>query len=179
MITVRKMISAGLAAALVATSVTPAFAGGRGYGYGNGYGYSKYRHGRHYKRDRLDTGDVIGILAVVGLVAAIASSGKSKRRAREAGVYNESGPYKKGAINSENDAVDACALAAEDRAGKMSSVREVTKVSANEDGWDIAGTIEARDDWRDKVVEPRGFNCIVRDGTVKAVFVDVNAVASR
>ena len=176
MITVRKMISAGLAAALFATSVTPAFAGGRGYGYGYG---GKYKYGRHYKRDRLDTGDVIGILAVVGLVAAIASSGKSKRRAREAGVYNESGPYKKGAINSENDAVDACALAAEDRAGKMSSVREVTKVSANEDGWDIAGTIEARDDWRDKVVEARGFNCVVRDGTVKAVFVDVNAVASR
>jgi hypothetical protein len=179
MITLRKMISAGVAAALIATSVTPAFAGGRGSGYGKGYGYNKHRYGRHYKRDRLDTGDVIGILAVVGLVAAIASSGKSKRRAREAGVYNESGPYQKGAINSENDAVDACALAAEDRAGKMSSVREVTKVSANEDGWDIAGTIEARDDWRDKVVEARGFNCVVRDGTVKAVFVDVNAVASR
>jgi hypothetical protein len=178
MITVRKMISAGVAAALVATSVTPAFAGSRGYGYGYGGKY-KYKHGRHYKRDRLDTGDVIGILAVVGLVAAIASSGKSKRRAREAGVYNDSGPYKRGAINSENDAVDACALAAEDRAGKMSSVREVTKVSANEDGWDIAGTIEARDDWRDKTVAPRGFNCVVRDGTVKAVFIDANAVAVR
>jgi hypothetical protein len=176
MITMRKMISAVAAAALVATSITPAFAGGRGYGYGYG---GKYKHGRYYKRDRLDTGDVIGILAVVGLVAAIASSGKSKRRAREAGVYNDSGPYKRGAINSENDAVDACALAAEDRAGKMSSVREVTKVSAIDDGWDIAGTIEARDDWRDKTVEPRGFNCVVRDGTVKAVFVDVNAVASR
>jgi hypothetical protein len=179
MITVRKMISAGVAAALIATSVTPAFAGRRGSGYGYGYGYSKYRHGRHYKRDRLDTGDVIGILAVVGLVAAIASSGKSKRRAREAGVYNDSGPYKRGAINSENDAVDACALAAEDRAGKMSSVREVTKVSANEDGWDIAGTIEARDDWREKAVQTRGFNCVVRDGTIKAVFVDVNAIAVR
>jgi hypothetical protein len=176
MITLRKMISAVAAAALVATSITPAFAGGRGYGYGYG---GKYKYGRYYKRNRLDTGDVIGILAVVGLVAAIASSGKSKRRAREAGVYNESGPYKRGAINSENDAVDACALAAEDRAGKMSSVREVTKVSAIDDGWDIAGTIEARDDWRDKEVEPRGFNCVVRDGTVKAVFVDVNAVASR
>lgn len=176
MIQLRKMIATVAAAALVATSVTPAFAGGRGYGYGYG---GKYKHGRHYKRDRLDTGDVIGILAVVGLVAAIASSGKSKRRAREAGVYNENGPYQKGAINSENDAVDACALAAEDRAGKMSSVREVTKVSANEDGWDIAGTIEARDDWRDKVVEPRGFNCVVRDGTVKAVFVEATTVAVR
>lgn len=176
MITVRKMIATVAAAALVATSVTPAFAGGRGYGYGYG---GKYKHGRHYKRDRLDTGDVIGILAVVGLVAAIASSGKSKRRAREAGVYNENGPYQKGAINSENDAVDACALAAEDRAGKMSSVREVTKVSAIDDGWDIAGTIEARDDWRDKVVAPRDFNCVVRDGTVKAVFVEATTVAVR
>ena len=176
MIQLRKMIATVAAAALVATSVTPAFAGGRGYGYGYG---GKYKHGRHYKRDRLDTGDVIGIFAVVGLVAAIASSGKSKRRQREAGVYNENGPYQKGAINSENDAVDACALAAEDRAGKMSSVREVTKVSANEDGWDIAGTIEARDDWRDKTVEPRDFNCVVRDGTVKAVFVEATTVAVR
>jgi hypothetical protein len=180
MITLRKMIATVAAAALVATSVTPAFAGGRGYGYGYGYGYGgKYKHGRHYKRDRLDTGDVIGILAVVGLVAAIASSGKSKRRAREAGVYNENGPYQKGAINSENEAVDACALAAEARAGKMSSVREVTKVSVNEGGWDIAGTIEARDDWRERAVQTRGFNCVVRDGTVKAVFVDVNAIAAR
>ncbi len=176
MIQLRKMIATVAAAALVATSVTPAFAGGRGYGYGYG---GKYKHGRHYKRDRLDTGDVIGILAVVGLVAAIASSGKSKRRAREAGVYNEDGPYQKGSINSENDAVDACALAAEDRAGKMSSVREVTKVSATEDGWDIAGTIEARDDWRDKTVAPRDFNCVVRDGTVKAVFVEATTVAAR
>ena len=176
MISVRKMIATVAAAALVATSVTPAFAGGRSYGYGYG---GKYKHGRYYKRNRLDTGDVIGILAVVGLVAAIASSGKSKRREREAGVYNDSGPYKRGAINSENDAVDACALAAEDRAGKMSSVREVTKVSAIDDGWDIAGTIEARDDWRDKVVAPRDFNCVVRDGTVKAVFVEATTVAAR
>ncbi len=179
MITLRKMIATVAAAALVATSVTPAFAGRRGSGYDYDYSHSKYKHRRHHKRDRLDTGDVIGILAVVGLIAAIASSSKSKRRQREAGVYNEKGPYQKGAINSENDAVDACALAAEDRAGKMSSVREVTKVSASEDGWDIAGTIEARDDWRDKVVEPRGFNCVVRDGTVKAVFVEATTVAVR
>jgi hypothetical protein len=177
MIKLRKIIAAGVAAALVATSVTPAFAGWRGDRYG--YGKYKYKHGRYYKRDRLDTGDVIGILAVVGLVAAIATSGKSKRREREAGIYNDRGPYKRGAINSENDAVDTCALAAEDRAGKMSSVRDVTKVSVTEDGWDIAGTIEVRDDWRDKTVEPRGFNCVVRDGTVKAVFIDVNAVAAR
>jgi hypothetical protein len=55
----------------------------------------------------------------------------------------------------------------------------VTKVSVTEDGWDIAGTIEARDDWRDKAVQTRGFNCVVRDGTVKAVFIDMNALASR
>jgi hypothetical protein len=177
MINMRKMISTTVMAALVATSVTPAFAKRHHSGYDD-YG-RHYGHGRHYKRDRLDTGEVIGLLAVVGLIAAIATSSKSKRRAREAGVYNDSGPYKKGAINSENDAVDACALAAEDRAGKMSSVREVTKVSANEDGWDIAGTIEARDNWREKAVQTRGFNCVVRDGTIKAVFVDVNAVASR
>ncbi|MEK6637512.1 MAG: hypothetical protein AABY88_05445 [Pseudomonadota bacterium] len=178
MITMRKMIATGLTAALVATSVTPAFAGGRGYGYNYGYG-GKYKHGRYYRHNRLDTGDVIGILAVVGLVAAIATSGKSKRREREAGVYNDKGPYQRGAINSENDAVDACALAAEDRAGKMSSVREVTKVAVIDDGWDIGGTIEVRNDWRDKVIEPRGFNCVVRDGTVKAVFVEATSVAVR
>ena len=174
MITARKMISASVAAALVATSVTPAFAGGRGRGYGHHY--------RHYKRDRVDTGDVVGFLAIAGLVAAIATSGKSKRRARDAGVSDrdyDSGPYKRGSINSENDAVDACALAAEDRAGKMSSVRDVTKVAVIEDGWDIAGTIEAREDWRDKRVEPRGFTCVVRDGTIRGVFIDASGVAAR
>jgi hypothetical protein len=178
MITVRKMISAGVATALIVTSVTPAFARRHDRGYGHGYDYG-HGYGRHHRgHDDLDTGDVIGILAVVGLVAAIASSGKAKRRAREAGGY-DSGPYQKGAITSENEAVDACALAAEARAGKMSSVREVTKVSVNEGGWDIAGTIEARDDWRERAVQTRGFNCVVREGTVKAVFVDVNAVAAQ
>lgn len=180
MMKMRKMIATSVAAALVVTTVTPATAGWGGYGYGYGkYKYkNKYRYGR-YKRDGLDTGDVIGILAIAGLVAAIATSGKSKRREREAGVYNDRGPYKRGSINSENDAVDACALAAEDRAGKMSSVRDVTKVLVTEDGWDIEGTIEARDDWRDKSVQTRAFNCVVRDGTIKAVFVDGNAVAAR
>jgi hypothetical protein len=107
MINMRRMISAGVAVALVTTSITPAFAGWRGSGYD--YGYSKHKHRRYYKRDKLDTGDVIGILAVVGLVAAIATSGKSKRRERESGGY-QSGPYKRGAINSENDAVDALSL---------------------------------------------------------------------
>ena len=171
MMKMRKMIATSVAAALVVITVTPATAGWGGYGYSYGkYKYkNKYRYGR-YKRDGLDTGDVIGILAIAGLVAAIATSGKSKRREREAGVYNDRGPYKRGSINSENDAVDACALAAEDRAVKMSSVRDVTKVLVTEDGWDIEGTIEARDDWRDKSVQTRAFNCVVRDGTIGLFF---------
>jgi hypothetical protein len=175
MVKLRKTIATAVAAALVATSVTPAAAGWGGYGYSK----YKYKYGRYKKRDGLDTGDVIGILAIAGLVAAIATSGKAKRREREAGVYNDRGPYKRGSINSENDAVDACALAAEDRAGKLSSVRDVTKVSVTEDGWDVEGTIEARDTWRDKAPQTRNFNCVVRDGTIKAVFVDVNEVAAR
>ena len=176
----RKMISATVAAALLATSVSPAFARDRHY---DGYGYDRHSYGRHGygHHDKLDVGDVIGIVAVVGLIAAIASSGKSKKR-REAGVddrdYN-SGPYKSGSLNSENTAVDACALAAEDRAGKMSSVREITKVSANSDGWDIEGVVEQRDDWRQTASQMRNFNCVVRQGSIKAVFVDVNAIASR
>ena len=177
MANMRKMIAVTVATALVATSVTPAFAR---------HGYGKYRHGghygRHYKRDRLDTGDVIGIVAVIGLIAAIASSGSNaKRRARE-GVDNRdynSGVYTPGSLKSENAAVDACALAAEDRAGKMSSVREITKVSASSEGWDVEGIVEARDDWRKTAAQTRNFNCVVREGSIKAVFVDVSAVAAR
>jgi hypothetical protein len=186
--TMRKMIAAVVAVAMVGTSITPAFAGNRGFGY-NG---SKFRSGKFYgdryygrrydKRDRFDAGDAIGIIAVVGIIAAIASASSSKKRARDAGIDDRTydrGPYQKGAINSENDAVDACAQAAEDRAGKSSSVRDVTKVSATQDGWEINGIIEVRDDWRDKSVQPREFRCVVRDGTLSAVFVDNSTVAAR
>ena len=174
--TVRRMIFASVAATLIAGSITPAIADHRG-----GRGYGNYRH---HDRDRLDAGEVIGIVAVVGLIAAIASSGsKAKRRAREGreGVDNrdyDSGPYQKGAISSENEAVDACALAAEDRAGKRSSVRDVTNVASNSGGWDVEGVVEARDTWRDKRVQAHNFSCVVREGSIKAVFVDVNPVVS-
>lgn len=172
----RNIISTIAAAALVATSVTPAFAGWGGYGYG------KYKYGRYHKRRGLDTGDVVGILAIGALVAAVATSGKSKRRARDAGIDDrdyDRGPYRRGAINSENDAVDACALAAEDRAGRMSNVRDISKVSVAEDGWDIGGTIETREDWRDRRSEASSFSCIVRDGTIRGVFIDPPKVAER
>jgi hypothetical protein len=177
---VRKIMATAVAVAVVGTSITPAFAGGRGYD-GSRYGYGGH-YGRYYKRDRFDAGDAIGIIAVVGIIAAIASASSSKKRARDAGVDDRTydrGPYQKGAINSENDAVDACAEAAEDRAGKSSSVRDVTKVSTTQDGWEINGIIEVRDDWRDKSVQAREFRCVVRDGTLSAVFVDSNTVAAR
>lgn len=172
----RKIILTVAASAFALTSVTPAFAGW------GGYGYSKYKYGRYHKRRGLDTGDVIGILAIGAFVAAVATSGKSKRRARDQGIDDrdyERGPYRRGAINSETDAVDACAQAAEDRAGQRSNVRDITKVSVADDGWDIAGTIETREDWRDKRTVPSDFTCVVRDGTIRGVFVDSPTVAER
>lgn len=186
--TMRTLTAAVVALAMVGTSITPAFAGDRGFGR-NGFNYrsgkfygNRFYGRRFYRRDRFDAGDAIGIIAVVGIIAAIASASSSRRRDREAGVDNRTydrGPYKKGAINSENDAVDACALAAEDRAGISSSVRDVTKVTPGDDGWDISGIIEVRDDWRDKSLQTREFRCVVRDGTLSAVFIDDGTVAAR
>lgn len=193
---VRASVSSAIVAAMLATSITPAFAehgygGGYGGGYGSGYGgYDGYGGGRYRNRhhDRIDAGDVIAGIAIFGVIAAIASAA-SKPKAPKRYPDNADNRYpqndqrasnaQRGSINSENAAVDACATAAEERGGQSASVREITTVNANSDGWDVEGIVEQRDGWRDRSADRKRFTCSVRFGAVDGVYIDRDAVALR
>lgn len=197
----RNILGAGVAAAVLATTVTPAMAGsygsisiGSGWsshngGYGLGYGRGWRRHRGH---DRVDAGDVIGAIAIIGVIAAVASAAsKTKnttRRDRGDDRYpdrsdrsddrrNDSG--RAGDIRNEEQAVDACATAAEERAGQTASVRDITNVRPSQDGWDVEGVVEQRDGWRDRSADKRRFTCSIRYGSVENVYIESGTVAFR
>jgi hypothetical protein len=193
----RKMTAAGALAAMVLTTATPAMArgygsigigsGGGGFGYGLGYGRSW--GGRRHHRNRVDAGDVIGAIAVIGVIAAVASAASkskgntSSRRDRDDDRYpdrrrdDRRSNDRYGNINSEDQAVDACAMAAEERAGQTGSVRDITNVSRSNDGWDVEGVVEERDGWRDRSADKRRFTCSVRFGSVENVYIESGKVA--
>jgi hypothetical protein len=188
----RKLTAAGVVAALLATTATPAMAGAYGgISIGSGYGgYDGYGRRRHHGHDRVDAGDVIGAIAVVGIIAAIASAaGKSKstsRRDRDDTRYPDarrddrrSDSGRSGDINTEEAAIDACALAAEQQAGETASVRDITSVARSNNGWTVEGVVEQRDNWRDRSADKRRFTCAVRYGAVDDVRIDSGVVASR
>ena len=156
----RSVTAGAVAAAMLATWVTPAMAQGYpGGGYGRpgvGYGYGGgWRHDRYRRHDRgSDAGAIIGGIALVGIIAAIASSSSKNR--------NRSG------IDTDDKAADACASAAETRAGRDARVTDIDQVIRTSEGYRVSGTIEARGyDDRDSDRQP--FNCTVRYGTVDRV----------
>ncbi len=160
---IQRNLTAGIvAAALVSGSITPALA--RGYDRGWGHGHRRWHH-----RDHVDAGDVIAGAAVIGILAAIlSSSGKKKRDTAR----------RDGDINSEDAAVDACAQATEAQAGDKASVRDITQVDRNGDGWDVEGIVEQRTEWRDNSdTARRRFTCTIRYGAVQNVTIDTGAVA--
>lgn len=74
-------------------------------------------------------------------------------------------------IASEDQAVDACAMAAEERGydtGFRAVVRDIQGVDRRAGGWDVDGVMDARRSWRDRP-ETWGFRCSVRDGQVANV----------
>jgi hypothetical protein len=186
--------------ALLMTSAAPAFAGRGGYGgygYGSGYGSFGYGgrgyggHKRHRRGDN-DTAEVLGgVLIGALLVGVLSSASKKSKRNRDAsadnyprddnrtnnGTNNGTSNNQRGNIASEDQAVDACAVAAEDKSGRSSSVRDITTVRKNTDGWDVEGVIENRDNWRDRSASKRNFICSVRYGAVDSVYIDDRAVA--
>jgi hypothetical protein len=178
----RKLTGGAVAMAMLSTAITPAMAQGGfygGYNYGNGYGYGEGRHHRHH--DRVDAGDVIGAIAIVGIIAAIASAGSKKSRNNDTVRRDRDGypQQRQGSINSENEAVDACALAAEQRVGETASVREISTVEKSSDGWDVEGIVEQRDNWRDRNGDRKRFTCSVRSGSVDNIYVEDGKVAYR
>ncbi len=178
--TKRKLVAALAAVAMIGSGTTPAFASGwgggtsisAGFGFGSGYrGYGR-RH-RHWRRGNgVSAGDVIAGVAIVGVIAAIASSA-SKRKAERDGSTRFS------RIRSENEAVDACAIAAERKAGETASVRDITQVDPVAGGWDVEGEIERRADWRDETGDRSRFTCSVRSGMVDHVYLDRDDFAAR
>ena len=183
----RKTISGAIITAMLATTATPAFARDGGYYGGGSYG-GNYGHRRHHDRG-VSAGDVIAGVAILGVFAAIASAASKPKAPRyPERVYNHYPQQnddsrvqqsQRGSITSENAAVDACATAAEERAGSMASVREITNVNADVDGWDVEGVIEQRSDWRDRNANRKSFSCSVRFGSVETVYIDGGSVALR
>jgi hypothetical protein len=158
----RNLTTGIVAAALVSGSITPAFA--RGYDRGWEHGHRRWHH-----HDHVDAGDVIAGAAVIGILAAIlSSSGKKKHDTTR----------RDGDINSEDAAVDACAQATEAQAGDKASVRDITQVDRNGDGWDVEGIVEQRTEWRDNSdTARRRFTCTIRYGAVQNVTIDTGAIA--
>jgi hypothetical protein len=185
--------------ALLATTATPAMAGGFGsISVGSGYGGVNYglgigsswgggrRWGRHHRhRDRVDAGDVIGAIAVIGVIAAIASAGSKKNRDRSERADRDDYPSRRDdrgvsstkRITSEDDAAYACADAAEVRGGDGARVRDITDVRKAGDGWDVDGKITQRSSWKDRDGEAKNFSCRVRFGSVEDVRIEGDKVA--
>lgn len=176
MVSLRKLTTGAVAAAVLITSASPAFArrdyGGYGYGGYNGYGGHGW-HRRH--RDNIDAGDVIAGVAIVGILAAVLSSSAKKKREREAGRSDY--PEQRGNINSEDAAVDACVTATESQFGDRASVRDINAVDRTADGWDVEGVVQKRFNARDRSPEQRRFTCSVRYGAIDNVYIDTDTVA--
>jgi hypothetical protein len=87
-------------------------------------------------------------------------------------------PRYDGAVESatgEDAAVDACALAARDRASAGSNyaeVRGIDNVTRKGSGFDVTGKIEQRSSYRANDGWSRNFHCSYTDGRVSAVSVD-------
>ncbi|MBA2918727.1 hypothetical protein GON01_12540 [Sphingomonas sp. MAH-20] len=127
-----------------------------------------------------DIGRAVGQAAVAAERAAAEAriaAREAMRAARQgyaegvAGAYADApaGPYARpGLIGTEDQAVDACAMAAEDRGygeGFRATVRDIEGVNRLPDGWDVDGVLDARRSWRDQPAA-WGFRCQVRHGQV-------------
>lgn len=149
---------------------------------------SDYRR-RHRHRDRIDAGDIaagIGILAGIAIIADIASKSNKNKRRTQGDQYPDSYPQDRyppnqypqdsrqdtrdavpgGGYNSGNDvgaAVDACARAAEQKAGDNARVGEIDSVTREGSGWQVIGTLSDSD---------RKFNCATSNGVVDTIRLD-------
>ena len=182
---VRNITTGVLASALLATSMTPAMADGP---YGNGGFGGGWGHHERHDHDGIGAGAIIAGMLGIGIIAALASSASSDKHRdqypREGYPNNypnnpppvSNYPYpqqqRSGAVASENDAVDACAVAAEEQAGRSASVRDIKQVKSNENGWDVKGVIEERDSYRSQRAELHNFKCTVRYGAVQSVRIE-------
>jgi hypothetical protein len=122
-----------------------------------------------------DIGRAVGEAAVAAERAAdeakIAAR-EAMRAARqgyaEAGGRHAGRAYARPLVATEDAAVDACAVAAEQRGydqGFRAVVRDIDGVERRPDGWDVDGVLDARRGWRDRP-DSWSFRCSVRHGEV-------------
>lgn len=184
----RSKLAGGLAAtALLFASASPAAA----------RGYDGRWRGHHH--DGVDAGTVFGVLFGAAVIAAIASASAKKNKevqARTRGDYDprtDDRGYERGsddergydgrgssdrrydedrASASEDEAVDACAVAARDeasRSGGFADIRNITGAQAYGNGWDVTGTVDQRASYSANDSRQRSFRCIYENGRVSGV----------
>ncbi len=157
---------------------------------------SDYRRRDRYRhhRDRIDAGDIaagIGILAGIAIIADIASKSNKNKRRTQGDQYPDSYPQDRyptdrypqdnrqdtrdavpgGRYNNGNDvgaAVDACARAAEQKAGNNARVGEIDSVTREGSGWQVLGTLSDGD----RSDGDRKFNCATSNGVVDTIRLD-------
>lgn len=129
-----------------------------------------------------DIGRAVGHAAVAAERAAAEAAVAAREAWRSArqGYAEGGGRYadRSGAY-SEDAAIDACAVAAEQQGyerGVRAVVRDIGEVRRLQSGWNVDGVVDARRGWRDRP-EAWGFRCSVRDGRV--VSVDLGAEFAR
>lgn len=169
--TIQRKLSAGIvAAAMLANAGSPALARDYDRDYGYGYGH----HGWHHRHDHVDGGDVVAGVALIAILAAVLSS--SSKNKHHVG-------HSEGNISSEDAAVDACAQAAETKAGDQATVRDITQVDRTNDGWNVEGIVKQGRDWNtnddddDEDDDSRRFTCTVRYGAVQDVTIENGSIA--
>ncbi len=189
---IRNIATGVVASALIASSITPVMARGFPFGGGGGspFGGGGHGGGGHSHGDD-DVGAVIagalGFGALIAVVSAVTSNnGQGNQNSRNdypnnappppppppPVSYNGYSQQRQGGIASENEAVDACAVATEQQAGRSASVRDIRDVRPNGNGWDVNGVVEARNSYRSQSGELHNFRCSVSYGAVQSVRID-------
>jgi len=190
-------LTGGIAAvALIAVATTPAAA--RGWGWQGDY----HHHDRGPSAGAVI--GAIAAVGIIAAIASSASSKKAQTSERrydapppeDYGTYDNGAPrprddryddgarydsrsatprYEGAVTSGEDEAVDACALAARDRASEgrnYAEVRGIDQVKARGNGFDVTGQIEQRSTYRANDGWSRNFRCSFVDGRVNAVSVD-------
>jgi hypothetical protein len=157
--------------------------------------------GRPRHHDRIDGGGFLLGALLAGGVIAIASAASRADREREAVAEDYDVPpppppqdYAEPAdgadagaapaypnVADEDDAVDACAAAAEDQGRGSARITHVANIQAVEpagNGWTVRGTIELSDSYR---AEPRkhSFRCAIAEGGAPNVAIEGLQISMR
>lgn len=136
------MRSFGIAASLIVLTATPALAQDGGY-------YNDYEQDAPQAQDNDWRGDDI--------------RDNDDRREEWRDDRPADGGWDPAAVRSEDQAVDACAVAAENQGRQHAGnarVVDITDVDRDSRGWVVEGTVALRSGWRDRAREER-FRCAV------------------